>query len=171
MKAYSNSSFFMAKPIEFLRRQKGFTLVELLVVIAIIGVLATLVLLQLGTARARARDTKRIADVNQLRTAAEQYYDDNGGHYPTVADQTTLGKYLTRVPVDPLTGQPYGYAYNPATNPLQFQVWALLEQTAAALNGDADIDSSTWSGDKAPTADDSACSTDKTKCIYDQGIQ
>lgn len=153
------------------RKEKGFTLVELLVVIAIIGVLATLVLLQLGTARARARDTKRIADVNQIRTAVESYFEDNGGQYPTVIDQATIGKYLTRVPTDPLTAQAYGYAYNPAANPTQFQVWAALEQTAAALNGDADIDSSTWSGTKAPTADDSGCSTDKTKCIYDQGTQ
>src|ERR1051326_4386643 len=94
------------------RKQKGFTLVELLVVIAIIGVLATLVLLQLGTARARARDTKRITDINQIRTAVESYFEDNGGTYPTTIDQTTLGKYLTKVPVDPLTAQPYGYAYH-----------------------------------------------------------
>ena len=46
-------------------------MVELLVVIAIIGVLATLLLLQLGVARQRARDAKRIADINQVRTAVE----------------------------------------------------------------------------------------------------
>jgi len=153
------------------RNQKGFTLVELLVVIAIIGVLATLVLLQLGTARARARDTKRITDVNQIRTAVEQYFEDNGGKYPTAIDSGSIGKYLTKIPTDPLTNNPYGYAYNPAANPSTYQVWAQLEQTAAALNGDADIDSGTWSGTKAPAVDDSTCSTDKTKCIYDQGVQ
>jgi general secretion pathway protein G len=155
------------------RRDKtgGFTLVELLVVIAIIGVLATLVLLQLGTARARSRDTKRIADVNQMRSAVEQYYEDNNGTYPTTIDQATLGRYLTRVPTDPLSGDPYGYAYNPAANPSQFQLWAQLEQSAVALNGDADIDSSGWSGDPAPATDDSTCSTDTSVCIYDQGVQ
>lgn len=62
--------------------QKGFTLVELLVVIAIIGVLATLVLLQLGTARAKSRDTQRIAAVNQVQSGLELYMDDSAGQLP-----------------------------------------------------------------------------------------
>ncbi|MEK7194856.1 MAG: prepilin-type N-terminal cleavage/methylation domain-containing protein, partial [Patescibacteria group bacterium] len=66
----------MKKLRTLLKNQKGFTLIELLVVIAIIGILATLVLLQLGTARSRARDAKRIADVSQLRAAIELYYED-----------------------------------------------------------------------------------------------
>jgi prepilin-type N-terminal cleavage/methylation domain-containing protein len=155
------------------RGQKGFTLVELLVVIAIIGVLATLVLLQLGTARARARDTKRIADINQIRTAAESYFEDNGGTYPTTIDQTTLGKYLTKVPSDPLTGQAYGYAYHDAGAGRVdgYQIWATLEQTAAALNGDVDIDSKSlgWSGSTV-NGDDASCKTTPATCVYDQGV-
>lgn len=154
-------------------REKGFTLVELLVVIAIIGVLATLVLLQLGTARARARDTKRIADINQIRTAVESYFEDNGGSYPTTIDQTTLGKYITKVPGDPLTGTAYGYSYHDVGGSRvdAYQVWAKLEQTAAALNGDVDINSQAlgWSGTTV-NGDDSTCKTDANTCIYDQGV-
>ena len=153
------------------RNQKGFTLVELLVVIAIIGVLATLVLLQLGTARARARDTKRITDVNQIRTSVEQYYEDNGGKYPVALDVASIGKYLTKIPVDPLTGAAYGYAWNPNSNPTQYQVWATLEQTAAALNGDGDINSTSWGGGAKVNGDDTNCKTTPAACIYDQGIQ
>lgn len=61
---------------------RGFTLVELLVVIAIIGILATVVLIQLGLAREKARDVKRVTDLRQIKTALELYYDDNGGTYP-----------------------------------------------------------------------------------------
>lgn len=156
---------------------KGFTLVELLVVIAIIGVLATLVLLQLGTARARARDTKRIADINQIRTAVEQYFEDNNGHYPTNIDNATLApKYITRVPMDPLiTTQPYNYAYNPANNPTSFQLWTNLEQNAAALGGAARIDSTGWAGGNKINANSLNCATQTAftdnKCIYDQGVQ
>jgi prepilin-type N-terminal cleavage/methylation domain-containing protein len=149
------------------RNSKGFTLVELLVVIAIIGVLATLILLQLGVARAKARDAKRIADVNQLRTAVELYFDDFGGSYPgsalcpiTVAavcilnvpatptwSGNDLTSYLSAriLPKDPLSGSQYSYAWGPeviASKKNTYAIWTELErQNAPALNGDTDIDS------------------------------
>ena len=101
-------------------------MVELLVVIAIIGILASMLLLQLGVARQRARDAKRIADTNQVRTALELYFDDNG-FYPQIATHAGLTaltpKYLTLLPVDPLNVSPnlYGYAYN---GNVKFHLWA-----------------------------------------------
>lgn len=169
---------------------QGFTLVELLVVIAIIGTLATLLLLQLGTARAKARDTKRISDINQMRTAMEQFFDDNG-RYPTSASKTAwesgsnalVPKYIAQIPEDPLTpgctdyngSACYGYAFNPVTTPIRFHLWAELEQfNRAALGGDLDINSSTWSGsamDASPAGSESCSDADLStrNCIYDTG--
>jgi prepilin-type N-terminal cleavage/methylation domain-containing protein len=59
--------------------KKGFTLIELLVVIAIIGLLSTMAVISLNSARAKARDAKRLSDVKQLSTtlSLEAGADDN----------------------------------------------------------------------------------------------
>lgn len=161
------------------RSSKGFTLVELLVVIAIIGVLATLILLQLGTARAKARDAKRISDVSQIRTAVELFFDDNNGRYPTAISVANLGPYFSTptIPVDPVTGAAYFYAYNPAVNPTVFHLWTELERNSpAALRGDFDINSTGWTGNafNASTAGTEACvaayaAGAARDCVYDIG--
>lgn len=68
--------------IHFHSRSRGFTLIELLVVIAIIGLLSSIVLASLSTARTKGQDAARILDTKSLKTAMELYYSDNHG-YPT----------------------------------------------------------------------------------------
>lgn len=60
--------------------KKGFTLIELLVVIAIIGLLSTLAVVALNTARSKSRDAKRVADIKQIQTALELYSGDRSGY-------------------------------------------------------------------------------------------
>jgi prepilin-type N-terminal cleavage/methylation domain-containing protein len=62
--------------------RKGFTLIELLVVISIIGLLASVVLASLNSARAKARDARRVSDMGQIINALYLYAADNGGQYP-----------------------------------------------------------------------------------------
>lgn len=61
---------------------KGFTLIELLVVIAIIGLLSTLAIVALNSARQKSRDAKRVSDIKQVQTALELYFADQNA-YPS----------------------------------------------------------------------------------------
>lgn len=63
------------------RGNRGFTLIELLVVISIIGVLSSVVLASLNSARSKARDASRLTALRSIRTALEFYYDKYG-YYP-----------------------------------------------------------------------------------------
>ncbi len=70
--------------------RKGFTLIELLVVIAIIGILSTLAVVALNSARQRSRDAKRVSDIRQLQTSLELGYAESGG-YPMADPAIVLG--------------------------------------------------------------------------------
>jgi prepilin-type N-terminal cleavage/methylation domain-containing protein len=92
--------------------RKGFTLIELLVVIAIIGLLSSVVFASLNSARAKARDAKRQADLQQVRIALELYYDANGAYpiggwwYSCDSSwnnlQSALTAYMPSLPKDPI---------------------------------------------------------------------
>ncbi len=68
--------------LKIIKKQTGFTLIELLVVIAIIGLLSTFAVISLTSARLKARDAKRVSDINQIRNALELYFNDCY-RYPT----------------------------------------------------------------------------------------
>jgi len=96
-------------------RQKtltGFTLIELLVVVAIIGILSSIVMVSLNSATMKARDAKRISDINQLKMAL-QIYENAYSAYPANLDALKTGGFIGVIPVDPVDGSPYQYCLSP----------------------------------------------------------
>jgi len=73
-----------------MKHKKGFTLIELLVVVAIMGLLASLAVVALNNARARARDARRLSDIKQIQTALELYYLDKNEYPDPVSDTDHL---------------------------------------------------------------------------------
>ncbi len=116
-------------------------MVELLVVVAIIGLMAAVALVALNSARQKARDARRVADIRQVQTALEMYYSDANG-YPSGANTLvgvvagTAGNcidnagftancsgtvYMARTPSNPVPTNDgscptSGYYYNSASN-------------------------------------------------------
>lgn len=128
--------------------KKGFTLIELLVVIAIIGLLSTLAVVALSSARTKSRDAKRLSDLKQVQTALELYFTDNNG-YPS-GSSATLGStnykclnssgfgvvgcsspYMGSVPSDPRSGT---YSYTSAAS-TTYAITASLEGTMSGMSG------------------------------------
>lgn len=114
-------------------RNRGFTLIELLVVIAIIGILSSIVLASLNSARQKSRDARRIGDIKQLQLALEMYYDSNNG-YPS-STSALAPDYIPVEPKDPQTGASYTYAASSTTN---YVLRATLESNHNALSNDVD---------------------------------
>lgn len=138
-----------------MNKTKGFTLIELLVVISIIAVLSSTVYASLNSARAKARDAKRISEVRQLKTALELYATSNNLSYPAVGSNNTeqsvsalqavMAPFMSRVPTEPLTA-PGNYLYiRQGTNSYGIRVW--LEKEGTYCKTGQNIDTTWWGSD------------------------
>jgi len=116
--------------------KNAFTLIELLVVISIIALLSVVSFALLDSARVKARNARRLADMGAIQTALDMYYDKYG-YWPAITPDACCGGagswdqgpcdgdntfiaaletegFLKDVPVDPSGGTGngcYGYAY------------------------------------------------------------
>ncbi len=99
------------------KKSRGFTLIELLVVVTILGLLASIVLTSLASARVKSRDAKRQGDLQEMQKALELYNTQNGSYpNPNVACSVGTGDvfssslcwstliptaYIPSMPIDP----------------------------------------------------------------------
>jgi prepilin-type N-terminal cleavage/methylation domain-containing protein len=90
--------------------KKGFTLVELLVVIAIIGILSSVVLASLNTARGKGANAAVKNNLNNIRAQAEIVYDNaSPNSYATVCGDSTVWRGVTAA--GSAAGANYGTAF------------------------------------------------------------
>ena len=108
------------RPASQRRGEEGFTLVELMVVLVIIGLLATVVLINVLPSQDKAMQTKARADIATLEQAMEMYRLDNFSYPadlnalvqpPAGGDATRYrtGGYIKKLPSDPWN-RPYQVA-------------------------------------------------------------
>lgn len=115
----------------------GFTLIELLVVISIIGILSALILVNFNSARSRARDARRKADLDQIKKAVLMYYNDADPDAYPADGVLVFGSsfqqggmiYMRLVPDDPLAPDE-SYNYTQEDSGQNFCLWATLENKA-----------------------------------------
>jgi general secretion pathway protein G len=124
-------------------RRNGFTLVELMVVIVIIGLLATVVMINVLPSQDRAMMTKARADIATLGQAMEMYRLDNTRYPPSLEALAQPragggGAYVRNLPDDPW-GRPYQMA-TPGQNGSPFDIVSLgADGTPGGEGENADI--------------------------------
>lgn len=136
-----------------MNKKSGYTLIEMLMVVAIIGMLASSILIGLGSSRAKARDTRRITDLKNVQTVLELYYSKYNS-YPKMAEAIGTDETLTwtelsnilisketglnanKIPGDPLKSSGWTYYYG--TNGQSYVLGAKLETKDQSLDDDLD---------------------------------
>ena len=123
--------------------KKGFTLIEIMVSMVIVSILMSLSIVAFSASRKTARDGRRKADLEQIRSALEMYRSDchvyptpaSGGFATSIVGPASCGSliYMDTVPTDPSSSS-YSYSYS-STNVNQYTLCAYLENGGSTVSG------------------------------------
>ena len=161
--------------LSIVRKSKGFTLIELLVVITILGLLMALAFASYSKAQQKTRDSRRKQDLTAIQKALELARQDSpGGFYfpcpascpgtnvapPTMLSVANPTPYISAIPTDPVTTNPYLYTVPGTGTCNTSQAWPNGGCTSYTLS--ACIENSSDQDPKI-TTDSTACPTAPNK--------
>jgi prepilin-type N-terminal cleavage/methylation domain-containing protein len=159
------------KFISLKNKTRGFTLIELLVVIAIIGILSSVVLASLSTARQKSRDAKRVSDLGQIQLGLELQFDANqkypntnavagGGTYDGGVQLILNNNFIPQMPVPPAGGGGAG------GNVGKYQYRGLITSGGAECILAADVCTTYFLGATLERQDNTVLTTDADQDAY-----
>lgn len=121
----SNIKSFLKKLAKKFKNERGFSLTELMIAVSIIGSVGTLAGAKIDDILPMARDAQRKANIHQVQTALNLYYDDNGQYpisnsaEPTITGwqmikdrlESSANMYVPEMPRDPLDTDQHIFKY------------------------------------------------------------
>jgi len=111
-------------------KQDGFTLFELLVTISIIAILTAVAVVSFGGMTKKARDSRRIADLQNIRVALEAIRQV-GTTYPVSLTTLVDNGYLQQIPIDPKAAVGGTYVYVPDVNGYKYRICTYVEESGS----------------------------------------
>jgi len=123
------------------KAKKGFTLIEMLIVIVIIGILAAALIPRLSSARGRANDVARKADLAQVATALVSYQIDRG-QFPVCTAGCSLSQisgdlvtaWMSSIPEDPNSSRVFSWIYDITITSWQYG-YTPIQKNWISVNG------------------------------------
>lgn len=112
-------------------RRAGFTLVELVVVMAILGLLLSIAAPRYWRSFDRSGEVALKQNLHEMRTALDRFAGDQG-HYPASLDELVERRYLTHIPVDPITGSALTWRTLP---PAETEIAGSVARVASGAGG------------------------------------
>jgi len=111
-------------------KKNGFTLIELIVTVTIIAILTVVGMISYSGTNKKARDNRRMADLEKIRIALELYRQGTGSTYPASLIDLTTG-YIQAIPVGPKGDS---YTYDQTGTGYTYTITTTLEETGVGYS-------------------------------------